>query len=198
MKQNSDSLLYKKFKTIHEKYPKSDFAIASSYKIAQLSKDLTPNIAKENYIEYLSYAPNGKFALNSIDELSNLNSILNKDDYEIIADAKLANEQYKSALNYYQKTNFSKNWYKISKCYKGLNDNINEKEIIKKGLKLTTSEVEEKEISIAIDRLILLPNPKSDGYHRYHRDPGFHRHRRCPRCRHGHAGNGADLRRPAC
>lgn len=156
LKQNNDSLLYKKFKTIHEKYPKNDFAIASAYKSAQLSKDLTPNTAKENFIEYLSYAPNGKFALNAIEELSNLSSVFNKDDYEIIANAKLANEHYKNALEYYQKTNFSKNWYKISKCYKGLNDSINEKQVIEKGLKLTYSEVTEKEISIAIDRLISL------------------------------------------
>lgn len=155
LKINPLSTLNKKFKYIYTTYPNSDFGIASAYKSAQLSQNDILS-SKEGYIKYLSYAPNGKFATNAIEALSKININLNTSEYETIADAKFANSQYASALEYYQKTIFSKNWYKISKCYKNLNNREKEKETIYKGLALKVSNVSEKELNNAIDRLIIL------------------------------------------
>ncbi len=155
LKTNNQATLAKKFKYIYTTYPDTDFGIASAYKAAQLSKG-NPSTSKVGYIKYLSYAPNGKFALNSIEELSKMNVYFSLDDYEIIADAKFANEQYKGALEYYEKTIFSKNWYKISKCYKNLKNKEQEKSTIQKGLSLNTSSIKEKELSQAIERYIVL------------------------------------------
>lgn len=157
LKTNSLTTLNKKFKYIYTTYPNSDFGIASAYKSAQLSKNDILS-SKEGYIKYLSYAPSGKFALNSIDALSKMNVNFNKDEYEIIADAKYANSQYADAIEDYQNTTFSKNWYKLSKCYKNLKNKEQEKEVIYKGLALKISNVNEKELSNAIDRLIILTN----------------------------------------
>lgn len=157
LKTNSSSTLNKKFKYIYTTYPNSDFGIASAYKSAQLSQNDILS-SKEGYLKYLSYAPSGKFAINSIEALSKMNIDFDKDEYEIIADAKYANSQYTSAIEDYQKTTFSKNWYKISKCYKNLKNKEQEKEIIYKGLALKISNVNEKELSNAIDRLIILTN----------------------------------------
>lgn len=153
---SSKTQLARKYKYIQKNYPNSDFGIASAYKSAQLSKDIAPNIAKESYLNYLSYAPYGKFSLSALDELSKINCVFSKDDYEIMADAKLANNQYEKALNDYQKTSFSKNWYKISKCYRGLNNFEKEKEIILKGFNLQNSDIDEKEINSALERLITI------------------------------------------
>ncbi|MBE7708224.1 MAG: lytic transglycosylase domain-containing protein [Cyanobacteria bacterium SIG27] len=158
LKLDTQELSAKKFKYIQDNFSKSDFAVASAYKAAHLSKDLTPSVAKENYLRYLSYAPTGKFSLNAIDELTKLDVAFSKEDYEIIANSMLENGQYRNAVEYFQKTYFSKNWYKISKCYRNLKDKELEKETILKGLKLSISDVGEKEISVAIDRLINLTN----------------------------------------
>lgn len=156
LKLSPEAIIIKKFKQIKTNYPDSDFSIASAYKLAQLTKESTPSMAKKSYLDYLSYAPNGKFSLNATEDLLKLNIVLTKEDYEIIADSLLKNEKYQSALNNYQKTTFSKNWYKISKCYRNLNNAEQEKQIILKGLNLPISDVEEKDISNAIDRLITI------------------------------------------
>ncbi|MBQ4647228.1 MAG: transglycosylase SLT domain-containing protein [Candidatus Gastranaerophilales bacterium] len=156
MKIDNSSQSGKKFKHIKETYPKSDFAIASSYKWALIAKETTPNTAKESFLKYLSYAPNGKFSQGALEELQKLNVVFTAEDYEIIADAKFANGQYQSAIDYYQKTSFSKNWYKIAKSYQNLKNKDSEKQTILKGLNLSISNVEEKDLSSAIDRLIIL------------------------------------------
>ena len=158
LKTNTQTQLAKKYKYIQDNYPQSDFGIASAYKSAHLSKQAAPNSAKESYINYLSYAPMGKFSLSAIDELLKLNSVFTKEDYEIIADSLLVNEKYQSAIDAYQKTTFSKNWYKISKCYRGLKNKDLEKQIILKGFNLTISDVDERDISSAIDRLVAINN----------------------------------------
>ena len=155
LKLNNESQSARKFKYIQEKYPHSDFGIASAYKSAQLSKE-SPYSAKESYIKYLSYAPNGKFAYSAINELKELENLFTKEDYKIVADAKLANEKYLSALEYYQKGVFSENWYNISKCYKGLNNKEQEKLTLLKGIELNSSTVSEKDVNNAIDRLIAI------------------------------------------
>ena len=158
LKLSNKNAINKKYKYIYDNYPESNFGIASAYKTATLSKETMPHIAKESFLNYLSYAPTGKFSSNAAQELTKLKNNFSKEDYEIIADSRLANEQYNEALANYQKTNFSKNWYKISKCYRGLKDKEQEKATILKGLNLNISNVDEKDISNAIDRLSTLSN----------------------------------------
>ncbi len=146
----------KKYKYIYNHYPDSDFGLASAYKIARLSTN--NGVKKEKYIEYLDNIPNGKFALSALSAIEEEKLILNKQDKEIVAGVYLENKKYKQALDYYLETDFRKNWYKISKCYRGLERKDSEKETILKGLNLEKSSVEEKEIDWAIDRLTILSN----------------------------------------
>ena len=156
LKTNSKTQLYKKFKYIHENFPNNDFAIASAYKAAEIIQNKDKIKAKEKFIEYLNYAPTGKFALNALDKLQNINTYLTSDDYEIIANAYLLNKEYEKALNIYSTGEFQDNWYKISKCQKGLKNYEAEKAVIIKGLSSKNSKVDEKEISSSIDRLTVL------------------------------------------
>lgn len=158
MNLDSKTISNKKFNYIHLHYPNTDFGTASAYKTAQTLKEKNPSIAKENFISYLSYAKGGKFSLSATDELLKLNVTLSKEDYEVIGASLLANKHYQKALECYLKTTFSKNWYNISKCYLGLNDKTQEKQVILKGLNLALSNVDEKDISRSIDRLASLSN----------------------------------------
>jgi len=155
---NNKNQIIKKLKYVYKTYPQNDFAIASAYKIATLENNKDKNDAKEKYIQYLKYAPQGKYALNSLDNLKSYNTLLTTDDLNIIGDSYLTNLKYKEALDIYLKTDFDVNWFKISKCYKGLKRNEEEKETILKGLYLNYSPISEKEIDTALDRLIALTN----------------------------------------
>ena len=145
-----------KFKYIFEKYKENDFAYASSFRFAKLIENENKSLAKEKYIDYLSYAPNGKFAKEALSVIENFENILTKTDYETLANAFFENANFEKALLYYQKGDFSKNWVQISKCYKNLSNFSEEINTIKNGIALKTSEIEEKDASYAIERLINL------------------------------------------
>lgn len=155
---NNKNQLYKKYKYIHENYPENDFAVASAYKMAQILGNKNKALAKEKYIEYLKYAPTGKFAKNALDNLILNKTFLTSQDYEIIALSYLYNNDFQNSLNMYKNTNFENNWYNISKCYRGLRNYQAEKNTILKGLQLKTINPDEKNINAAIDRLINLTN----------------------------------------
>ncbi len=155
---NSKNQLEKKYNYIQKTYPNSDFAIASGYKLAQILKEKNSVLTKEKYIEYLNYAPNGKFSLNALDEIAKFQTELSKDDWDVIALAYFQNNKYNEALNAFKKTSFSKNWAYIAQCYKSLKQYEKEKQIIIEGLDLKTSAIEEKDISNQIERLITISN----------------------------------------
>ncbi len=153
--QNPNQLV-KKFKYIHKKFPTSDFGIASGYKLANLIETKDPKNAYKQYIEYLKYAPLGKFSLKAASALSNYDKFSLLEDYETIANSYFQNQKYQEALKYYQKAKFSANWDNIAKCYQKLNNKDLEKTTILKGLNLEASQVDEKSISSQIDRLVLI------------------------------------------
>ncbi len=151
---SNDKQSLKKFKKIIDNYPGNDFAYASAYKSAVLSDDV--RYAKEKYIEYLEYAPVGKFSLPALENLKPFGKILTEEDREIIANSYYLNSKYQEAANFYKETDFSKNWFKLSKCYRALNKKEEEKSTIINGLNLFEAEVEEKDIDSAVKRLIVL------------------------------------------
>ena len=157
-KTDSKKQSAKKFKTIFEKYPNSDFGTASAYRAGKLIEENKndKNKAKDLYLTYLKKAPDGKFSEDCAKSLINLKINLNKEENKILADALLINKKYIEALTYYNKTPFEDNWDNIAKCYKGLNNQAKEKETIIKGIELEKSSIEEKEISRQIDRLIAI------------------------------------------
>lgn len=155
---NSNSPIHslKKYKYILKNYPNNDFYYASAYKVALLTKDNDKLGAKENFIKYLKYAPNGKYSISTLEFIKEYDKYFSLEDKEIVADSYFANSNYDLALKYYLKTDFSKNWIKIAKCYKALKKYDDEKEIILQGFELKNSEVPEKDISSMVDRLIAI------------------------------------------
>ena len=156
LKQITNSAAYKKYKYIYDNFNGNDFAIASAFKMAQLVELTDKSFAKIKYIEYLKYAPNGKFSSYALDFLSKTDAYISKEEWEVIANAYLANQKYEKALNAYKNTYFSRNWHNIAKCYKGLGVISAEKDVLVKGFNLKVSDVDEKSISKAIDRYIAI------------------------------------------
>ncbi|MBR2069313.1 MAG: transglycosylase SLT domain-containing protein [Candidatus Gastranaerophilales bacterium] len=151
---NSKEQSLRKFKRILKNYPDNDFYYASAFKSATLSD--TKYFAKEKYIEYLEYAPIGKFSQLTLENIKQYKSLLTKKDKEIVADSLFLNSRYEEALEYYKDTEFSNNWYKISKCYKALNKRKDEETALLNGLFLNYSDVKEKDIYTALNRIITL------------------------------------------
>ena len=85
---------YKKFKSIYENYPKSDFGIASAYRAAKIAEKGNPKIAKELYLSYIESSPEGKFSPEAVNSIKELNYSLNPQESEVIAKALLVNQNY--------------------------------------------------------------------------------------------------------
>lgn len=153
---------YRKFKQINSQYPKNDFGVASAYKMAKLAQNKNPKAAKIKYLEYLNYAPTGKFAIYALDNVTKIKLPFTDEEYELIANSNLINERYKEALDAYKHTSFSKNWFNISKCYRGLLSTSLEKDTILKGLDESDSQTDEKDIDAAIERYIAIQNLQKD------------------------------------
>ena len=152
----SKNKLISKFQYIQKEYPDSDFAKASSYYIAKLEKDKNPTFAKENFIEYLKYAPLGKHSLSACDEVIGLSVYLSKEDKKIIAQSLLKNSKNNEVLNLLKDCDFSDVWLDISKAQRALGNYNFEYETLQKGINLKKTIIDEKEISSAIERYIYL------------------------------------------
>ncbi len=107
-----------------EKYPESDFAKAASYKLGILYNEAgNKTKAKEHFIEYIEYAPMGRFALECI------NSLLNFDDYLLtykdkiyIANSLYENGYYTRSLEVLADVPFEKSWLLAAKNYEKLSN----------------------------------------------------------------------------
>ena len=140
--------LLKRFQKINKLYPNSDFAYASAYKIAKLTDD--DKLKYQKYLEYLKYAPVGKYAIPSLEEIKKY-KLLTDEDKIIVADALFLNSKYTEALTLYQNTDFKLSWYNLAKCYKIKSQRDKEKEVIMQAL--NTEGMDPKEADSAIDSL---------------------------------------------
>lgn len=154
----SANQLLKRYTYIQTKYPKSDFAKASYYKIAKLLETQNPYEAKNNYVKYLEYAPNGKYSTLALNSLTKLHVKLTSQDIKIVAESHIKNSNYNDAYKLLKDAPFEDNWYNLATVYKALKAPNLEKETILKALALKNTSVEEKDISKAIERLLVLTN----------------------------------------
>lgn len=120
----------KEFKEILNKYPNTDYAIASRYYLGAIeaenvvkiknkkNKLKTENKAVQYFKSYLKEAPTGRFAINCVQKWVSLGSKLNNEDNMLIARVYQANQDYKSASKYLKSTNLSVSWpYFVKNAY---------------------------------------------------------------------------------
>lgn len=136
MYENNEKDAKKHFKKIIKKYPTSDYAIASEYYLGMIEIANPPKSQKRlaksqdkaiNYFKnYLEKAPDGRFALKSIEEIVKINKSLSNYDNLLIAKGYYANGEFEKAKVYLNKTTLAESWsdfvkneYKLGNKEKG-------------------------------------------------------------------------------
>lgn len=115
----------KHFKKIIKKYPTSDYAVASNYYLGLIEVSNPPkserglkkskNRAFIYFKNYLEEAPDGRFALKTIDEIKKLGVQLTNYDNLLIAKSYYANGEYTKAKDYLSKTTLAESWSDFAK-----------------------------------------------------------------------------------
>lgn len=129
-----DSHNYKKakkeFKGILNKYPKTDYAVASQYYLGSIECEKANNTkdarrklkaqtkAIKYFKSYLKTAPTGRYAIPSIEKWISLNTKLKNEDNLLIVRVYQANQDYKKAQKYLKSTNLNISWpYFVKSAY---------------------------------------------------------------------------------
>ncbi|MBQ7450141.1 transglycosylase SLT domain-containing protein [bacterium] len=146
---NQTQKAYANFKLITKKYSNSDYADASNYFLGVLAKDTDKKTAAEHFINYINIAPNGKYALLSIKELTELKEDFTEQENIAIGQALLKNNMAKESLSYFLKAKFEDVWAYLSIAYKKTGDNKSSKQIFEKGIVSVTinnSDIQEEAV----------------------------------------------------
>ena len=163
----------KHFKHIMKKYPTSDYAIAAEYYMGLIEKENLPKSGKrrEKAIEkasisfknYIDKAPDGRFAIQSVKEILDLNTKLSNYDNLLIAKTYYANGEYQKAQDFLNKTTLSVSWPDFAKNASklGLSDKV--RYYTETGLKDYADSVKNQDAYDAIDVYIATFESRKDG-----------------------------------
>ena len=169
-----DKKAKKHFSNIIKKYPSSSYAIASNYYLGLIEKNNLPkknqkriNKAKGkslNYFKtYLEKAPDGRFAIEAINHIRELNLPLHNYDYLLIAHAYYANGEYEKARDYLNKTTLTESWSDFAKTEYKLGNREKANSYAKEGLKKYASNTEPNDVYEVIDGFISTFPSRKDG-----------------------------------
>ena len=149
------------FKSLIKNYPSSDYAIASNYYLGMIETENLPKSqkriekAKNNALlyfkKYIEKAPDGRFSINTINEIKKLNVKLTNYDNLLIAKAYYANGEYEKAKEFLNKTTFAESWSDFAKNEFKLGNKDKGKEYLTKGLKEFSATTEPSEIYEVVD-----------------------------------------------
>ena len=163
----------KHFKRIIKKFPTSDYAIASEYYLGLLElqkptkneKRLAKSKEKaENYIKnYIEKAPDGRFALQAIEEIRKLDTKLNNYNNLLIAKAYYANGEYEKAKEFLNKTTLAESWSDFAKNEYKLGNKEKGNYYTELGLKKHAFNTEPADIYEIIDNYIATFPQRKDG-----------------------------------
>ena len=161
------------FKKIIKKYPTSDYATASNYYLGMITiQKLPENVkrkakAKEKALiyfkNYIEKAPNGRFTVNAINEIKNLEIPLTNYDNLLIAKGYLANGEYENAKEFFNKTTMSVSWADFAKNEFRLGNKDKGREYTEKGLKEFASGTDSKDVHEIIDTYIVSFPTRKEG-----------------------------------
>lgn len=173
MYENGDKEAKRNFQRIIKKHPDSTYAIASNYYLGLIEAENPPqnnmHLAKSkekavNYFKtYIEKAPDGRFAINSINEIVKLSPKLTNYDNLLIAKSYYQNGEYEKAKKYLNKTTFAESWadfakneYKLNNREKG--NYYTETGLVKHAAATSTTDVYE-----VIDNYISYAPTRKDG-----------------------------------
>ena len=168
-----DKKARKHFRNIIKKHPTSDYAIASEYYLGLIEVDNLPenekkkNKAKEraliNFKTYIEKAPDGRFALNSVNEIHKLGCKLKNYDNLLVAKVYYANGEYEKAKEYLNKTTLAESWADFAKNEYKLGNYDKAKYYTNYGLKDHAMSVNQEDIYTIIDNYIAIFPTRKEG-----------------------------------
>ena len=116
-KNNLNEKAYANFQLITKKFSDSDYADASNYFLGELIKNTDKNKAAEHFINYLNIAPQGKYAISSIETLISLKDNFSPEQNLTIGAALLANDKNEEALKFLNMARLNEAWAYLSIAY---------------------------------------------------------------------------------
>lgn len=163
----------KHFKRIIKKYPTSDYAIASEYYLGLIELQNLPKNEKRiekskqkaliNFKNYIEKAPDGRYALASIDEIKKLELHLSNYDNLLIAKAYYKNGEYEKAKGYLNKTTLAESWSDFAKNEYKLGNKEKGNYYAELGLKNHAANTSEDDIYEVVDNYISTFPQRRDG-----------------------------------
>ncbi len=119
-----------------DKYPDSDFAKAAAYQLGVIYSDEgKKKKAKEYFIEYIEYAPLGRYSIDVLNLLQeyNLSSLTDTDKF-YIANAFYENGRYGRSLDILSEIPYETAWFLTAKNYDKLSDMDSFSRVVLKGV----------------------------------------------------------------
>ena len=140
------------------------YKIAANYFLGEILAKTAQDKALNHYLKYLKYAPDGRFANESIDGILKLSVPLNANANYILGVALFKNARYAQAKKYLLHVPPEKSWYYLTMSTRKLAEYEQAKSFIDKGLAEYSGTVDEKELQNAIDFYALFAPNKKRGY----------------------------------
>ena len=173
MYETNDKRAKKHFKKIIKKYPTSDYAIASNYYLGMIEISNPPKSEKRleksqakaliNFKTYIEDAPDGRFAIKSIEEIKKLNVKLTNYDNLLIAKSYYANGEYSKAKELLNKTTLAESWSDFAKNEYKLGNKDKANYYAEMGLQKHAANTPEKDVFEVIDNYIATFPTRKDG-----------------------------------
>lgn len=173
MYENNDKDAKAHFKKIIKKYPTSDYAIASEYYLGMIEIANTPKNPKRlvktqdkalnHFKNYLEKAPDGRFALKSIEEIVKLDRPLSNYDNLLIAKGYYANGEFEKSKTFLNKTTLSESWSDFAKNEYKLGNKEKGNYYTELGLKEHAINTAPEDVYEVIDNYVAAATTRKDG-----------------------------------
>lgn len=173
MYESNDKDAKAHFKKIIKKYPTSDYAIASEYYLGMIEIANPPKNPKRlaksqdkalnHFKNYLEKAPDGRFALKSIEEIVKLNRPLSNYDNLLIAKGYYANGEFEKSKTFLNKTTLSESWSDFARNEYKLGNKEKGNYYTELGLKEHAINTATEDVYEVIDNYVAAATTRKDG-----------------------------------
>lgn len=173
MYEANDKDAKKHFKKIIKKYPTSDYAIASEYYLGMIEASNPPKNTKRlaksqekaiNYFKnYIEKAPDGRFALKSIEEIIKLDKSLSNYDNLLIAKGYYANGEFEKSKKFLNKTTLAESWSDFAKNEYKLGNKDKGNYYTELGLKQHAGNTAQDDVYEVIDNYVAAASTRIEG-----------------------------------
>ena len=173
MFDSNDKDAKKHFKKIIKKYPTSDYAIASEYYLGMIEISNQPKSPKRlaksqekaiNYFKnYIEKAPDGRFAIKSIEEIIKLDKSPSNYDNLLIAKGYYANGEFEKTKAFLNKTTLAESWSDFAKNEYKLGNKDKGNYYTELGLKQHAGNTAQDDVYEVIDNYVAAASTRTDG-----------------------------------